>query len=147
MAEIRYAESIEIAVSPADAFAYRLDFTTLPAYNPHVSNLRQTVGSEPGAGAEYTFDLSLPGAPEPLDTPIRVLEADAPGRIVIETGPGYMARETCTFEPAGDGVRIGFDTVLTFPTEIPDDAAQMIEASGREQARLELDLMKKIMES
>ena len=52
MADIRYAETIDIAVPPERVFDYRLDFTTLPDYNPGVSNLRRTDGgTEPGAGA------------------------------------------------------------------------------------------------
>ena len=147
MAEIRYAESIDIAAPPSEVFAYRLDFTTLAEYNPHVKNVRQTKLSGPGVGAEYVFDLMLPGASEPMETPIRVLEADGPLRVVIETGPGYIAREICTFDPVGDGTRITFDTVLTFPGELDEGSAKAVEGQGREQARLELDLMKKNLES
>lgn len=144
--EIRYAESIDVAAPLEVCFDYRLDFTTLSAYNPHVTNVRQTRLSEPGQGAEYLFDLTMPGAQEPMETPLRVTEAHRPSRVVFETGPGFMAREICTFDPAGSGTRITFDTILTFPGEVPEDGARAVEAQGREQARTELELMKKILE-
>jgi len=147
MAEITYTEAIDIAAPPESVFDYRLDFTTLPAYNPHVTNLRRTDhGSEPGPGAQYLFDLSLPGAPGPMETPLRVLQADRPGTVVIETGPDFMALETCRFSATPDGTHVGFETTLRFPGDIDEDSAKAIEASGREQAHIELDLMKKILE-
>ncbi|MGH2830058.1 MAG: SRPBCC family protein [Actinomycetota bacterium] len=145
MGEIRYTEAIEIAAAPEEIFDYRIDFTTLPEYNPTVSNIRRTDGgSVAGAGAEYLFDLSMGGAT--AEMPIRVTLAERPGRIVFDTGPGYMATEDCTFTPAGPGTRVEFAYTLTFPTEVDDATAQMVEASGREQARTELEHMKKILE-
>jgi hypothetical protein len=146
MPEVRITEALEIGVPPRTVFDYRLDFTTLSAYNPHVSNVRQTVGSEPGIGAEYVFDLSLPGAPEPMESPLRVLEADPPSNIVIDSGPNYMAREVCTFEPAGDGTLVTFQQTITFPGLVPQDALDAVAATSREQARLELELIRKILE-
>lgn len=148
MAEIRYAESIEIGVPPEAVFDYRLDFTTLPDYNPNVSNLKRTDGrSEPGVGAEYTFDLTLPGAPEPMENPIRVTEATRPSRIVFDTGPGYMATEDCLFTPVGaGGTAVEFAYTISFPGDVDEATSKLIETSGREQARIELENMKKILE-
>lgn len=147
MAEVRYAESVEIAVSPEVVYDYRINFTTLPDYNPNVSNLRRTdAGNAPGAGAEYLFDLTLGGGP-PMENPIRVVEATRPSRIVFDTGPGYMAREDCTFSPVGaGGTAVEFAYTISFPGDVDDDARSLIENSGREQARMELDNMKKILE-
>lgn len=146
MAEVRYSASAHIDAPPEVVFSYRLDFTTLPAYNPSVTNLRQVAGDGPGKGAEYLFDLTLAEGTDPMETPIRVLEVDAPARIVIDTGPGYMARETCTFDATGEGTHCEFDTVLTFPGELDDASAEAVKAQGLAQVMLELDLMKKNLE-
>lgn len=147
MAEVTIAEGIEIAAPPDDVYDYRLDFTNLPAYNPHVSNVRRTdAGDELGAGAEYTFDLELPGAPEPMETPLRVLDAERPSLVTLETGPGFMARETCTFDPTEAGTRVIFEQTITLEGEIPEDALKAVGDSAGEQARLELELMKKNLE-
>ena len=146
MTEIRASEIAEIRAPIERVFAYRLDFTNLPAYNPNVTNLRRVdAGSEPGPGAEYLFDLTLPGI-EPMESPLRVIEADAPGRIVFETGPGYMAREVCVFTGKGEATHAEFTLTLTVPGEIDDATAELFHANTREQAQMELDLIKKALE-
>lgn len=148
MAEIRASETAEIAAPVHDVFAYRLDFMNLPSYNPSVTNIRRTDGgTEPGPGAEYLFDLQLPGADVPMETPLRMIEADEPKRIAFETGPGFMAREVCTFEPLGGGTRAEFEITLTFPGDLDEQTRASMEQSTHEQARLELDLIKRALES
>jgi uncharacterized membrane protein len=146
VAEIRAAETAEIAAPIERVYGYRLDFTNLPSYNPNVTNLRRVdAGSEPGAGAEYLFDLALPGI-EPMESPLRVIEAVAPTRIVFETGPGYMAREVCVFTSKGDVTHAEFELTLTMPGEVDDATRELFEGNTREQARMELDLIKKALE-
>lgn len=146
MGEVRYVETADIAVAPDVVFDYRLDFATLPAYNPSVSNMRRTDGgTTPGVGAEYRFDLTIPGMGA-METPLRVVEAARPERIVFDTGPGFIARETCTFSPFAGGTRVVFDTTVTIEGELDDATRATIEASGREQARAELELLKKVLE-
>jgi hypothetical protein len=147
VAEVNYSESIEIAVAPEQVYDYRLDFGNLPDYNPNVSNLQRVDGGDTlGAGAEYTFDLTLPGAPA-MENPLRVVEAKRPSRILFDTGPGFMASEDCTFSPVGaGGTAVSFAYTISFPGEIDDATRSFIENSGREQARLELENMKKILE-
>ncbi|MCA1833398.1 MAG: SRPBCC family protein [Actinomycetota bacterium] len=148
MAELHGSESAEIAATVEDVFSYRLDFMNLPAYNPSVTNMRRTdAGTEPGPGAEYLFDLRLPGTDTPMETPLRVLEADAPKRIVFETGPGFMAREVCTFESNGIKTRAKFEITLTFPGDLDDPTKTMMEQSTQEQASVELELIKKALET
>lgn len=147
MAEVRYTASATIAAPLEAVFDYRLDFATLPAYNPNVNNLRQVVGDGPGKGAEYLFDLVLVEGVDPIESPLRVLEVDRAARIVIETGPGHMARETCTFSDTGGATVCEFDTVLTFPGELDDASADAVRAQGLAQVELELQLMKKILEA
>ena len=150
MPELGFAEDVTIG-SPVEAvYAYRLDFARLPEYNPNVSNIRRTDGGhELGVGAEYGFDISIEemgGASMPQT--LKVVEEDEPTRIVFEVGPWY-AREICTFEPNGEG---GTHLVFAYVTYVPDElnneeGRALIEASGRRQARLELDLIKKNLEA
>lgn len=148
MAEIRSSEAAEIAAPVEAVFEYRLDFMNLPDYNPSVTNMRRIDGgSAPGPGAEYAFDLALPGADVPMETPLRVLEAHHPKRIVFETGPGFMAREVCDFAPAHDGTRARFEITLTIPGDLDEQTRTAFAANTKEQARLELDLIKKALES
>jgi hypothetical protein len=146
VAEISYPASAEIAAPIEVVFAYRLDFAKLPAYNPSVTNLRQVAGDGPGKGAEYVFDLTLAEGADPIESPLRVIEVDEPTRVVIESGPGFMARETCTFTATSSGTRCDFDTVLSFPGEIDAASADAVRAQGLAQVQLELDLMKKNLE-
>ncbi|MHB8511885.1 MAG: SRPBCC family protein [Actinomycetota bacterium] len=140
MAEIRYSESLEIAASSESIYDYRLDFNNLPSYNPTVSNLVQLNDKE------YEFDLLMEGAPEPLRSPLRVTLAERPAHIVFETGPGYMATEDCTFKPSGGSTLVTFDYTISIPGELDDATIKMISEPGREQARMELENMKKILE-
>ncbi len=56
----------EMAATPAEIWAYRLDFRNLPAYNPDVQNLelRGRRGRD-GVGATYGFELVARGVPSP----------------------------------------------------------------------------------
>jgi uncharacterized protein YndB with AHSA1/START domain len=146
VAEVAYTEVADIAAPPERVFDFRLDFAHLPEYNPNVSNVRRVEGgARPGVGTEYLFDLTLAGMGT-LETPLRIAEVERPARVVFDTGPGFIAREVCTFSPAGGGTRAEFTVTLTIPGEIDDATRASLEAQGREQVRLELDLMKKILE-
>ena len=82
-----------------------------------------------------------------MANPIRVVEATRPSRIVFDTGPGFMAREDCTFSPVGaGGTAVEFAYTISFPGDVDDATAAAIRASGGEQARIELENMKKILE-
>jgi uncharacterized protein YndB with AHSA1/START domain len=154
MAEIRGGGSEYIAAPADKVFAYRLDFTNLPDYNPNVSNLRRIDGgTQPGPGAEYWFNITLPGFDAPLTCPIKVLEADPPNRIVFDTGmvsenePNYFTREVCKFESEGEGTRAWFEMTLTIPDDLDEPTRTIYESNTQQQARLELDQIKKALES
>lgn len=140
MAVVTVAESITIQAPAESVYEYRLEFMNLPSYNPHVSNVRAT-----GSG-EYAFDLKLPGFEQPMETPLRIVASTKPREITIETGPGYLAREVCTFESDPAGTLVTFEQTLTFEGDIPQEALDTVGKQAAEQARLELTLMKKILE-
>jgi hypothetical protein len=149
MARARYSEQEHVDAPPEAVFEYRLDYgANLPAYNPNVSKMQRTDGgSDLGPGAVYSFEVDIPNM-GPMPTSLMVIEADRPSRIVNEMGSGLIkAREECTFEPSDGGTLITFDVTLTFPDEMGDGIVQMAEQSGREQVRLELELIKKALES
>jgi hypothetical protein len=147
MAEVTYSESVVVAADIERAFAYRLDFRNLPAYNPNVSNLRRVDGGTSLADAEYRFDLTLPGAVEAVEVPLRIVDANAPKLFTYETGPGWMAKGVCAFDARGDETEITLTYTLEFEGDIDEATTAMLESSGREQSRLELDNIKRVLES
>ncbi|MFN2544035.1 MAG: SRPBCC family protein [Actinomycetota bacterium] len=150
MPELGFAEDVEIGAPIEAVFGYRLDFANLPEYNPHVSGLKRTDGAgEPGIGASYAFDISIEEmGGQVMRNTLKVIEVEEPNRIVFEVGPWY-AREICTFERAADsGTHVVFAYVTYVPDELDNEEGRaLIESSGRRQARLELDLMKKNLEA
>lgn len=86
-----------IAAPPDVVWAYRLDFSNLPAYNPTVVDLEQIHPAGPeGIGAEYRFDLVHEDARH--EVVLRVV-ASEPGRLVaIELGGALPAREELVVE-------------------------------------------------
>ena len=145
--EVRYGESIDIAAPVDKVFAHRLDFMNLPGYMDQCSNIRRTDGgTEPGPGAEYLFDLTLPGMGD-MESYIRVRSVDPPNTIVFDTGAGEMGgTETSTFTALPDGgTHVSFDLVLPLPDEAKD-GIPFIEDSGRSSFRNELLGLKKLLE-
>jgi uncharacterized protein YndB with AHSA1/START domain len=145
--EISYAESIDIGAPIDKVFAHRLDFMNLPDYMNQASGIRRTDGgTEPGPGADYVFDLTIPGMGA-MEAYIKVLEVDAPRRIVFDTGSSGMGgREVSTFTELPDG---GTQVEFAFSMTLPDEAAEgvsFVEDSGRSSFRGELEGLKKFFE-
>ena len=145
--EVSYAESIDVGAPPATVFARRLDFMNLPDYMNQASGIRRTDGgTEPGPGAEYVFDVTIPGMGS-MEAYINVLEVDVPHRIVFDTGSSGMGgREVSTFTELADG---GTHVEFAFSMSLPDEAAEgvsFVEESGRSSFRGELEGLKKYFE-
>jgi len=74
MAGFEIVESIEIASPPEPVWRYRLDYTTLPDYNPYVSALERVDDEEAlGVGARYRFQVDM--EPRPVEVLLTVREA------------------------------------------------------------------------
>ena len=145
--EVAYAESIDIAAPVEKVVAHRLDFMNLPGYMTQTSNIRRMdAGTEPGPGAEYRFDLTIPDMGQ-LEAYIRVKEVDPPHRIVFDTGSDAKGgTETSTFtELPNGGTHLEFALVLPVPDEAKDGIA-FIEESGRASFRGELEGLKRHFE-
>ncbi len=145
--EVSYAESIDVAAPIDKVFAHRLDFMNLPDYMNQASGIRRTDGgTEPGPGADYAFDLTIPGMGA-MEAYIKVLEVEAPHRIVFDTGSSGMGgREVSTFTELPDG---GTHVEFAFSMSLPDEAAEgvsFVEDSGRSSFRGELEGLKKFFE-
>jgi hypothetical protein len=147
--EATYGESEEIN-APAEAiYDYRLDFVKLADYNENVTNIVLTKEGKDrlGEGAEYTFDLNLPGW-DPMKAFLKVIETDKPNRIVTDTGTDALAgREVNTFEQLADGsVRFSINFTILLPDEAKD-GVDFMEKSGRDQYRIELEAIRKALEA
>jgi len=70
------------------------------------SNFKVTRGGL-GAGTEASWDVTTGGRTRSVQA---VITEPEPGRTLVETGNGVVT--TFTVEPAGDGARVRFDTVI-----------------------------------
>ena len=145
--ELAYAETVDIEAPVEKVFAHRLDFLNLPGYMDQARNLRRVDGgTEPGPGAEYSFDVTIPDMGE-IETFIKVVEVDPPHRIVFDTGSEALGgTETSTFTELPSG---GTHVEFAFRMELPDEAkdgVSFIEDSGRSSFRNELVGLKRLME-
>src|SRR2546430_6908912 len=147
--EATYGESEEIN-APAEAiYDYRLDFVKLADYNENVTNIKLVKEGKDrlGEGAEYTFDLQLPGW-DPMKAFLKVIETDRPNRIVTDTGTDALAgREVNTFEQLPDGsVKFSINFTILLPDEAKD-GVEFMEKSGRAQYRIQLEGIRKALEA
>ena len=145
--EVAYAESIDIEAPVDKVFAHRLDFMNLPDYMTQCTNIRRTDGGDaPGPGADYAFDLTIPGMGA-MEAYIKVLEVEAPHRIVFDTGSAGMGgREVSTFtELPGGGTHVEFAFAMSLPDEAKEGVG-FVEESGRSSFRGELDGLKRFFE-
>lgn len=131
--------------APVDVvYAYRLDFSNLPDYNPDILEcvLRDGEGP-PGVGSVYDFKLRFPlgivcaGSAE-------IVDLDPPRRIEITLDTVIRAREICRLESRGaDATHAEFDIDVATPggplARVLD--AAFIMPMTRRQARRELTLL------
>jgi hypothetical protein len=147
--EATYGESEEINAAAEAIYDYRLDFVKLADYNENVTNIKLVNEGKDrlGEGAEYTFDLQLPGC-DPMKAFLKVVETDRPNRIVTDTGTDALAgREVNTFEQLADGsVKFSINFTILLPDEAKD-GVDFMEKSGRDQYRIELEAIRKALEA
>jgi hypothetical protein len=146
------AEERQRFAAPAhQVWAYRLDFTNLPEYNPDVSAVvRVAAGSGPGGdagvGADYRFSLSTPGGPQPVR--LTVTAAETGHRVDAEMEGGVAANESFVVLPDGDDAS---EAVLSLWVALPDGLDDVTRAAflehGRGQIRAELDQMARILDT
>jgi len=142
-----------VAVSPADAFDYRLDFgSNLAAYNPNVREVVHTHGDAPGVGSTYRVRVRLaPGFT--ATTALTVTEATRPSKVCDVVEAFIHAHETVSFEPAAlpdgrTGTRVRF-TVCSGPRGLISRLvdAVLVPFLTRHQVHTELRLMREHLEA
>jgi hypothetical protein len=149
MAELAAREQVDIAASPHEVWAYRLDFTNLPQYNPAVRDVRRVTdgagaGGVAGPGAAYEFTLTTPVGPHPVS--LVVTDAVEGTRMSADMVGGMVANETFEVEPmdAVAGCRATLTLWLELPEGLAQDKAAQLLARGRADIRGELDLMREV---
>ncbi len=134
--------------APIDVvFGYRLDGSNIPLYNPHTANIRRSDDSPGlGPGTEWRFDLTLEGLGT-FESFHRVVEAEAPRRIVIESGnPPLVAREENIFTPnARGGTHVEFHLHVPVPDEAKD-GVPLFRTLSQKQIDMELANIKRNLE-
>jgi hypothetical protein len=145
-------EHVDIAVPPAAVWAYRLDFSNLPAYNRDVSGVERIAagsgdGGEAGAGARYRFQLDTARGPHPVE--LAVTEAVDSVRVAATMTGSMTANEVFTVGGLDDD-RITHATLILW-LDVPDGldtgTVQAMLDSGRAQIRGELDRMRHNLEA
>jgi len=150
MAELAADEQVTIAAPAAAVWAYRLDFTNLPEYNPDVSGVvRVADGSGPGGvtatGARYEFDLSTAQGPHRVT--LVVTEAREDVEVSAQMAGAMTANETFLVERLDARTsRAVLRLWLDLPAGLPEEHARAILQNGRAQIRSELDGMQKALE-
>jgi hypothetical protein len=140
-------------VAPHDVWAFRLDFTNLPHYNPDVSGVTRLVdgsgdGGVLGPGARYTFGLADPrGTGEFHPVELWVEAARQPTLVSAGMRGGNEAYEEFVVRELPSG---GCEATLTLWVALPDTlsaAAQAAAAAGSfTQIDREVRLMKEVLE-
>lgn len=150
MSELAAVEQVEIAAPLAEVWAYRLDFTNLPEYNPDVSGVERVAdgsgdGGAAGAGACDAFNLATEHGSHPVTLTTTGAVKD---REVAATMKGGMsANEVFVVEPAGTGrCRATLSLWIDLPARLAADTALELLAGGRRQIRGELDAMQAVLE-
>jgi hypothetical protein len=145
--------SAAFSVPAHDVWAFRLDFSNLPLYNPDVSAVTRVsdgngVGGARGAGARYGFELAdprRPGTTHPVE--LWIEEAVEPTLVSAGMRGGNEAYEEFIVRDNGAG---GCDATLTLWVTLPDGlSAATLEAAvagSLAQIDKEVTLMKEVLE-
>ncbi len=143
--------------APASAvWAYRLDFTNLPGYNPDVSDVERIhdgdssgVGGVCGAGARYAFQLADPvraGATHPVE--LWTTAAVEPTLVAAGMNGGTEAYEEFVVSPLeGGGCTATLTLWVMLPKGLDEKVREAAAASSLEQISKEMRLMKEFLES
>ncbi len=107
----RYVTRIESRLSPADAFAYMADFSNALFWDPSVSGATRTSDGPVGLGSTFHLVSRFAGREVPLD--YTIVGYEPLQRVVLEARkPGFVSRDTITFEPAAAGSVVAYDALL-----------------------------------
>lgn len=107
----RYVTRIESRLSPAAAFAYMADFSNARFWDPSVSAATRTSDGPIALGSTFHLVSRFAGRDVPLD--YTIVAYDPAQRVVLEARkPGFVSRDTITFEAAAMGSVVHYDALL-----------------------------------
>ena len=107
----RYVTRIESRLSPTDSFAYMADFSNARFWDPSVSAAERTSDGPLALGSTFHLVSRVAGRDVPLDYTIVAYEPAH--RVVLEARrPGFVSRDTITFEAAATGSIVNYDALL-----------------------------------
>lgn len=145
--------SATFSVPGHDVWAFRLDFTNLPQYNPDVSGVSRVadgagVGGASGPGARYAFRLADPRQREETH-PVELWIEDAVEPSLVSAGMrgGNEAYEEFVVRalPSG-GCEATLTLWLTLPDGLSPSTRQAVVAGSLAQIEKEVTLMKQVLE-
>ena len=107
----RYVTRIESSLTPTAAFDYMADFSNARIWDPSVSAATRTSDGPVALGSTFHLVSRFAGRDVPLDYTIVAYEPAQ--RVVLEARkPGFVSRDTITFEPAATGSVVHYDALL-----------------------------------
>lgn len=147
MQEPTAVEKITINAPASDIWSYRLDFLNLCDYNPGVSNLVQVEqGDSAGVGARYRFDLDSGGDPHPVE--LWVTDTIESQSVSVSMKSGLNASEIFSVKSSGDNEsEVTLSLWLELPPNLDLSLVEALSKSGKDQLKIELELIKEILES
>lgn len=117
----RVEGDIHVDVEPKTAFEY-MDVPEHQAeISPSLSTV-ETVAELPNGGKRATYTYRMAGIP--LDGEVEAVVYEPPDRIVFEMTGGIEGTIEWTFEPDGDGVRVGYAAEYDLPIPVIDRLAE-----------------------
>jgi Polyketide cyclase / dehydrase and lipid transport len=107
----RYVTRVESSLSPAAAFDYLADFANARFWDPSVSAAVRTNDGPVAIGSTFHLVSRFAGRDVPLLYTIAAYEPAR--RVVLEARkPGFVSRDTITFEPVASGSIVNYDALL-----------------------------------
>lgn len=110
----RYADAIDLPVSPREAFDYLADFSRTAEWDPSVVDARRLTPGEIRLGSSFEVIVSLLGRRVPLE--YRITEFARPSRLVLSGGtPSLRSIDEIAFVPRSGGTRVTYEARLELP--------------------------------
>lgn len=130
---LRVDADIHVAVDPQTAFEYMNVPEHQAEISPSLTSV-ETIEELPNGGKRAAYTYRMAGIA--LDGEVEAATYDPPERIVFEMTGGLRGTIEWTFEPEGDGVRIGYAADYDLPIPI---LASLVKPLVRRYNERELD--------
>jgi carbon monoxide dehydrogenase subunit G len=109
MARIR--ETLQVPISPEQAFDHLADFTTTASWDPGISAARRLDDGPLGVGSRFQVRSKIGPATVPLV--YEITHYDRPNRLVLHTkGRLHEGEDDVRFAPSGDGTEVTWNAMF-----------------------------------